>query len=109
MFRFRPRTLLVLLAILPPVIAVQYRRWSDLGLWQRLTDAKQERDAALVAWRKVYDAVQSGRAHDSQEAAAQKRYYDGREKVERARARLYKRYGGEEGTIRAMQSLQKKR
>jgi len=107
--RFRLRTLMILLAVLPPLIAYQYHRSSDLSLWQRLADAKQERDTALVEWRRVYDAVQSGKALESEEVAVQGRYYKGREKTESAYERLIKRYGGEKQLIEAMQVWQKKK
>lgn len=107
--RYRLRTLLLLLAIVPPMIAYQYRRWVDLGLWQRLTDARQERDAALVEWRWVFDGVTSGKIPESQEVDAQRRYYAGREQVELAHTRLVERYGDEKRMLDAMRALQQQK
>ena len=107
MFRYRLRTLLILLAVLPPLIAIWHHRRSEDGLRRQLSDAKCERDAALRSWRVAYDAVQSGKAPESQMEAEQVRYYKGREGVEAALKQLLKRYGGQEEMVKAYQARRK--
>jgi hypothetical protein len=107
--RFRLRTLLILLAVLPPIIAYWYRQQSDIALWERLDDAKRQRDASLSAWRVAYDESQFGNVPASKADAEAKRYYKARGKVEAAWARLLKRYGGEKQLTKAREELIKQR
>src|SRR5689334_6227253 len=107
-FRFRLRTLLILLAIGPPILAWQYSRWQDDRLWQSLSDAKKERDTALVEWRRTYDAMATGRATTSHECAAQTRYYAARAKVETAAQSLMSRYGDEQRLATALHARRRK-
>jgi hypothetical protein len=105
--RYKLRTLLILLAVLPPMIAglVQYRHWRDDQLWLSHEAAKRERDERLIAWRKTFELVQSGRANAAQETAIQQRYYLARKKVQSARNAIESRYGKTDAElVRAMEA-----
>jgi len=94
--QYRLRTLLIALAILPPLIGgiVHYQRWRDKRLWQTLDAAKRERDGLLVTWRQKYDLVTSGQAPAGEETAVQQQYYAARQDVEKALGAIRTRYGG---------------
>src|SRR5262245_28567859 len=104
--QFGLRSLLVAALLLPPLIAVQYRRWCDDRIWVALQDAKNRRDAALVAWRVVYASTRNSATGDAQEQAARQRFFSAREDVEAAVQALHSRYGNsEDEVVREMQAL----
>ena len=106
--RYRLRTLLILLALGPPLIAVQYRRWHDDRLWNSVQAAKQHRDELLVAWRKTYELATSGQASAAQEEAIRQRYFSARQDVAQAVAALRSRYGNSDDRLRqALDARQK--
>lgn len=110
-FQFGLRTLLIAALILPPLIAVQYRKWHDGQIWKALATAKQQRDEALVAWRVAYDAYARSRSKlsETEETKAQQRYYAARAGVEKAMKDLHARYGDSDADLlRAMQARRAK-
>jgi hypothetical protein len=109
MVRYRLRTLLLAVLILPPLIAC-YWRWRDDRIWHALQAAKQRRDASLVAWRVAYEAFTSGSSDRSQEAAAQERYFAARHDVESAMRALHARYGkSDQELLRAMEARHRRK
>jgi hypothetical protein len=86
---------LIAFLLLPPVIAVQYRRWDQSRIWNAVSTAKERRDNALVAWRVAYDADANGSSPATESAVqdAERRYYAARQDVEVAMKRLYALYG----------------
>jgi hypothetical protein len=108
--QFGLRTLLIAALLLPPIIAVQYRRWRDDRIWRDLSAAKERRDASLVAWRRTFEAVHTGKAAPLEELAAQTSYYAARQDVESAMRSLHARYGSsDQDLLRAMQARQRKK
>ena len=93
--RYKLRTLLVLLAVLPPLIAgvVQYRNWRDRQLWRSLERAKVGRDAVLQEWRTTYGLFQAGQVSARHECALRQQYFAARQDVESARTAIEARYG----------------
>ena len=106
--RYRLRTLMIVLALGPPIVAWQYSRWRDDRLWRSLANARQERDAALVAWRTAYEAATRGTAPQANEAAASDLYFKARKKVEDSFASLRERYGDDQGIVNADQARRRK-
>jgi hypothetical protein len=100
---YRLRTLLILLAVLPPVIAMQYRKWQDGQIWQAHHAAMQRRNDALMAWRIAYEASQNGQsaAFLKKEKEAQRQYDDAKQDVEITRQAIYARYGKSERELSA--------
>jgi len=96
---------LIAALVLPPVIAVQYRRWSDDYIWIALQEAKRRRDDALVAWRIAYDDGNSATPERADEAETQ--YNSARQDVESAVKALYSRYGNSERAIVAARHRRK--
>src|SRR5439155_9058362 len=97
-------------AAVAPIIAYQFRQWHDERIWRALEAAKQRRDASLVAWRVMYDAIQSGKAPPAQEGAAQVQYYAARQDVESALSALKARYGNtDKDLVRAMKARRRRR
>jgi len=104
--QFGLRGLLIALLVLPPLIAVQYRRWHDGQIWKTLGAARRQRDEALVAWRVAYDsyATSQSKASEAEEVKAQQRYYAAREDIEKAIKALHARYGSsDKELLRAME------
>jgi hypothetical protein len=110
--QYRLRTLLILLAIFPPLIAglVRYREWREDQLWRSLESAKQERDELLLTWRKVYDRVEAGRARQAEEDSVKQRYFSARQDVQRAVTAIQTRYGKTDAELlRAMESRRERK
>jgi hypothetical protein len=105
-FQFGLKAFLLAALFLPPMIAYQYRHWRYERFWQGLEIAKQRRDTSLVAWRRTYDLVQTGKAAEAQEVAAQVQYFSARQDVESAFQVLKQRYGSEDALNREMQARQ---
>jgi hypothetical protein len=110
-FQFGLRTLLLAMLLLgmAPWAVIQFIQWRDDRLWISLQAAKQQRDAALVAWRVAYDAFERDKspASDKEELEAQQRYYAARNDVESARKAVYARYGDSEKEL--MQAIAARR
>src|SRR5947209_968706 len=110
-FQFGIRTLLLATLVLPPLIAVQYRKWQENQIWSAHDAAKQRRDDALVAWRVAYDSYSnnpSAAAWIANETKAQQRYYAARQEVEVTVKAIQARYGTERELSRAMQARRKR-
>ena len=100
--RYKLRTLLILLAVIPPLIGglVHYRRWRDKRLWLTLEAAKRERDESLVTWRRTYELVSNGQVPAGEEIAIQQQYYVARQDVEMALVAIRTRYGGTDADLK---------
>jgi hypothetical protein len=107
--RFSLRTLLIALALLPPVGAIGYRRWQD-GIWEAHAAAKQRRDLALAKWRMAHwhsDNFPSP-ASAAEEKKAQQRYVAARKDVDAAIHAIRVRYWTYEALSQAVQSRRKR-
>jgi hypothetical protein len=100
-FQFGLRTLLIALLLLPPLIAVQYRRLDKGRLWDAASAARQRRDKALADWRVAYDAIGSKSTLDVEAVVAavedaQRRYFAARQDCEATYKALLASYGNSE-------------
>ena len=96
MLRYRLRTLMILIAILPPIIAVvfhfHYRNSCALKVLRSLERAQIRRDGLLASWRVTYDRVGTG----EQEEAIREQYFIARQDFEKEKASTEARYGSME-------------
>jgi hypothetical protein len=108
--RYSLRTLLIVLALLPPLGAIGYRRWRDDGLWDAHSAAKHERDAALVSWRIAYEHLTNrpSAASAAEESKAQQQYYAARKVVEKTANAIRDRYRSEAELSQAIQARNKR-
>jgi hypothetical protein len=83
-FQFGLRTLLIALLLLPPLIAVQYRRLGHGRFWDAVSAARQRRDKALADWRVAYDAIGSPATNIAAVEDAERRYFAARQDYEAA-------------------------
>jgi len=95
--RYKLRTLLIVLAILPPVLAGvfsfhygNYRAYRDL---RSMEVATWKRDALLETWRVTYARLQAGRGNGGEELEIREQYFAARADVEKAREKIHSRYG----------------
>ena len=109
MLRYRLRTLLILLALLPPLFALGYRKWQDY-IWAAHYAAKLQRDNALVEWRIAFTHYVNRKSAESaaEEREAQMRYFAARKQVEATVKAIRARYPTDEALSRAVQSRAKR-
>ncbi len=100
--QYRLRTLLIVLAVLPPFIGgvVHYQRSRDKRLWMELDVAKQNRDQLLTTWRHTNDLVVSGQVGAGEEVAVQQQYLTARTDLEKAVVAVRARYGGKDEDLK---------
>jgi hypothetical protein len=91
--RYRLRTLMIVLAILPPIIAgvfhFHYRNWCALKVLRSLERAQIRRDGLLATWRVTFDRAGTGQ----QEEAIREQYFMARQDFEKEKASIEARYG----------------
>ena len=82
-----------------PWVVHRYLQWREEQAWHALASAKQQRDQALTAWRRVYESTLGGgsSAGAKSESAARERYFVAREQVEAAVIALHERYDDRPG------------
>jgi hypothetical protein len=87
--QYRLRTLLIVLALGPPIIAsvVHCRNWRALQRMRALERATWKRDELLNAWRETYDH------RGAEEVAIRHQYYAAWRDVETAKGAIKSRYG----------------
>jgi hypothetical protein len=101
--RYHLRTLLIVLAILPPLLAGvfgfhygNYRAYRDL---RSMEVATWKRDALLETWRVTYARLQAGKGSGNEELETREQYFAARADVEKAREEIHSRYGGIEAAM----------
>jgi len=98
--RYRLRTLLILLGILPPIIAgvfhFHYQNWRALKVLRSLERAQIKRDSLLETWRVTFDRVGAGQASANQEEAIREQYFRAREDFEKQKTSIQAQYGSTE-------------
>lgn len=96
--RYKLRTLLILLAVLPPIIAgvFHYRNWRALQFLRSLERAQIKRDQLLETWRAKYDLFGEGQ----EEAVIREPYFTARQDFEKQRASIKSQYGSIEAAMR---------
>ena len=104
MFRYSLRTLLILLAVGPPMLAgiAYYRDWSDRRLWRSFDSAKLKRDELLTRW---YDLARTGKASPSDESAVREQFEAARDDVKSTLSALQRRYGNSEEQMQRAREL----
>src|SRR5262245_13550044 len=107
--RYSLRTLLIVLALGPPLGAIGYWKWQDY-IWDAHYAAKLQRDNALGEWRIAYTHFVNRQSATSiaEEKAAQRRYFVARKRVEATAKAIRARYTTDEELLRAVQSRVKR-
>ena len=98
--RFRLRTLLIVLAIGPPIIAgifsFHYQNWRAFKALRSLEQVQVKRDQLLEDWRVAFDRVGTDQTSANQEAAIREQHYAAFRDFKNAKAPIEAKYGSME-------------